>query len=97
MAWLILSILLLGVALIGLNVVPPLFGVLLILAAVTVAVAVVDRRDRARQGISGPASRLDRNTGSFHGAQEYWQPPTPYIDHRDGGGAPPGVEPRRRR
>ena len=90
MAWLILAVLVTGVALIGLNLVPPLIGIVLVLGIITLAVAIVDRRDRARGRASGPSSRLDRNTGS-------WQPPTPYIDHRDGGGAPPGVEPRTRR
>jgi hypothetical protein len=97
MAWLILLVLVIGVALVGLNLVPPLLGIVLVLGSIMLAVAIADRRDRVRGGAAGPSSRLDRNTGSFHGAQEHWQPPTPYIDHRDGGGAPPGVEPRTRR
>lgn len=98
MVRIILGIILLSVALIGLNVVPAMPGLIGMLIAVMVAVAFGDRLDRSRQrGVHEPAGHIDRNRPSFHGESKTWTIPTPYIDHPDGGGTPPGVDtpPRR--
>ena len=93
MVWLLLVIILGGIAVIGTGVVMPLPGIALIVLGLMAAVVVGERMDRGRQrGAHDPAAHFDPNRGQWHGDEGSWQVPTPYSDHPDGGGTPPGVE-----
>ena len=93
----ILAVLASAVALLALGAISWLGALLVILVGLMAAVVVGERLDRSRQhGRHDPAAHFDRNRGDFHGEQASWTTPTPYIDHPDGGGTPPGVYPARR-
>lgn len=77
------------VGLMAFRVVPLLAGVGLMVVVLVVATAV---DQRGRSGPRRTPAGLDPNKGQLHGQQRTWQTPQPYIDHRDGGGVPAGVE-----
>ena len=88
-----LAVLALAVVLVVLDVLSWLGAMVLVLVGLMAAVVLGERLDRSRQ--RAPHDRtahLDRNRGDFHGDAQSWTPPTPYIDHPEGGGTPPGVD-----
>lgn len=89
----ILAVLGIALALFALDIVSWLGAVGLGVVGLMVAVVIGERLDRSRQrGPHDPAAQFDRNRGDFHGEESTWSTPTPYIDHPDGGGTPPGVD-----
>lgn len=89
---LILAVLALATLLVILDLLSWLGAMVLVVVGLMVAVVIGERLDRSRQRAPhDPAAHFDRNRGDFHGDEESWTTPTPYIDHPDGGGTPPGV------
>jgi len=72
------------------KIVPILVALVGILAVILYAAW---RLDRARS-TGARAPYLDANRPDFYGraSESRWEVPTAYIDHPDGGGAPPGVD-----
>ena len=92
MVWIILAIAVAGITAISLSVVHALVGIGLMLAAVLVAVAVSDRRDRARLVASGAVSRaLDEGIDHAQRAERRWNVPTDGGIGGAGGAGGPGV------
>jgi hypothetical protein len=94
-AWLILGVVVALFVLVVFRVLTLLVGLVAIILALLALVAFGEWRDRHRQrGIHNPAAAFDPNKPNEYGrsSQQHWEPPTPYIDHPDGGGAPPGVD-----
>ena len=90
---LVLAVLALAIALVVLDLLSWLGAMILVLVGLMVAVVVGERLDRSRQRAPhDQAAHLDPNRGDFHGDAQSWTTPTPYIDHPDGGGTPPGVD-----
>ncbi len=87
---LILAVVTVLVALAVLQVIPLALAGLGILVMLLVAGW---RFDRARRP-GAPAPYRDANRPDFYGrsSTSHWEVPTPYIDHPDGGGEPPGVD-----
>ena len=90
MTWIILAAVLAILAALYLAWLPllPALGLILL-----VLLAAAWRFDRARSA-SGGAPYRGSNRPDFYGqsSDASWDVPTPYIDHPDGGGTPPGVE-----
>jgi len=95
MVWLILGITAVVVLLMALKFVPLILGFVLIVIGLLASVAFGERIDRRRRSAThNPAGHFDANRGDFHGSSSdhSWQSPQPYIDHRHGGGTPPGAD-----
>jgi Short repeat of unknown function (DUF308) len=95
MVWLILGVVAVLIALVALKVVTVVVGVVAMVLALVGLAAFGEWRDKPRQrGIHNPAAAFDPNKPNLYGrsSESHWEPPTPYIDHPDGGGAPPGVD-----
>ena len=89
--WIILAIAAAGVAAISFSVVHPLVGIGLVLATVVAAVAISDRRDRARRASAGDVSRsLDEGTDHAQRAERRWNLPTDGGIGGAGGGSSTG-------
>lgn len=100
MTWIILAavLALLGAAYLGWLPILPALGLILVVLLIAAW-----RFDRARSASGGMPYRGSNRPDFYGGSSEAsWDVPTPYIDHPDGGGTPPGVErpgdvrPRRR-
>ena len=95
MVWVVLVITGAVILLIGMNVVPLLLGLVLIIVGLLVSVAIGERLDRGRRSLThNPARHFDANRGDFHGSSSdhSWQSPQAYIDRNDEEGTPRGAE-----
>ena len=102
MVWVVLVITGAVILLIGMNVVPLLLGLVLIIVGLLVSVAIGERLDRGRRSLThnGPPPKFhgtrhfDANRGDFHGSSSdhSWQSPQAYIDRNDEEGTPRGAE-----
>jgi hypothetical protein len=95
MIWLILGVVVVLFVLVVFRVLTLLVGLVAIIVALMALAAFGEWRDRPRQrGIHNPAAAFDPNKPNEYGrsSDHQWEPPTAYIDHPDGGGAPPGVD-----
>lgn len=95
MVWLILGVVIVLFMLVVFKVLTVVVGLVAIVVALMGLVAFGEWRDRSRQrGIHHPEAAFDPNRPNLYGhsSGQNWQPPTPYIDHPEGGGAPPGVD-----
>ena len=75
--------------LLGVGLFPLVIAVIVTLVASLVGAWNLDRGRRIQTG-----RYYDENKPNFYGPVQNrtWQVPTSYIDHRSGGGAPPGVD-----
>lgn len=98
MALFILAVVIVAMAAVYAGWLPFLWALGIVLLVLLFAAWRLDRSRGARTAVRDP------NRPDFYGqsSDSSWDVPTPYIDHPDGGGTPPGVErpgdvrPRRR-